>query len=211
MSWAQIRSAINSNLSRTLDAQFNDRFNQLDSRINTLESRITTASNSITTVSGVSDRVLERVSDWRAAASNNVRERVAINRNISLQGPQTQPSQQFPVTVLTIQGFVPGTYRLQVSFTPITGNNPNMAVNISVRLAGSDRTLNVNQALGIRQNFSFDITVLRAVPPALIPVSQELTFQQTSQSLPVVVSVHECTIGYDFVEAFPRSAPLLTQ
>ena len=116
MSWAQIVRSINSNLSRTLDQQISDRFNQVDARLSTLESQVTNASNTIITSGATSDMVLERVSNWTTVASDNVRDG---QDNVHAAIPPLHGEGRH--NVFRINFFLPGTYRVKVNLRSAAG------------------------------------------------------------------------------------------
>ena len=184
MSWAKIVSAINSNLSRSLDQQINDRFNQVDTRLNTLESRMTTASNTIIAANATGDRVLERVSEWRAVASDNVRDG---QNNIHVALPESD----FGVTnnVLRMDFFIPGAYRVKVNFRSTAGPTIHFAGNVRSTISSGN----------LVAHHVFDITVSN-------PVTHFLGFQPGLFTI-----LFDCSICYDIVEILPKRLPVLTR
>jgi len=101
MSWAQIRSAVNSNLSRTLDVLINERMNTLERELGAIGARVT----AIDTRSQGTDARSHR---QEAEASNVVR----LTRGFSpaLQFSNANPS----MTIARVRFRVPGRYRVVV-------------------------------------------------------------------------------------------------
>ena len=188
MSWAQIVSSINSNLSRTLDQQISDRFNQVDARLNTLESQLTTASSTITNSSATSDKVLERVSAWMTVASDNVRDG-QDNVHAVIPGAFTDVTHN----VFEIGFSMPGTYRITVNLRSAAGP--------AIVFAGITRA--TTGSGGGNQIFNISIS------GPVFPIAHWLGFRTGVSTATTVI--FDLSICYDIVEIPPKRPPFLTR
>jgi len=194
MSWAQIRSAINSNLSRTLDSLINDRFNQQETQINTINTRVgtldtnlTAATNSIATISTQSSQVINLAARSNTVASNTVQERLVLNP------PVQTPTADAWTRAARIITHMPGQYRLNVA-----GNFSTSHQTVSMRVVNIDGSL-VASTSSFSQNTRFINFHMNA--------GEVFFFEVLHPFGQVAVSLTECSLCYDLVNV-PRIAAL---
>ena len=194
MSWAQIRSAINSNLSRTLDSLINDRFNHQETQINTINTRVGTldtnlaaATTSIAAINTQSNQIRDLTARSQTLASNTVRERLVFSPVL-----QTVSSEVW-VRAARLVTHVPGQYRLH-----LMGNfsHTNQIVNFRV----------VNVAGSVVASVTSSISTARAITFHMN--ANEVYFFEISHALgQSAISLTECTLCYDTINV-PRIATL---
>jgi len=194
MSWAQIRSAINSNLSRTLDSLINDRFNQqetqiniLNTRVGTIDTNLTAATGSIAAINTQNNQIRDFTARSHTIASNTVQERLVITP------PVQTPSHDTWTRAARIITHIPGQYRLNIG-----GNFSTSHQTVSMRIVNIDGSL-VASTASFSQNTRFLNFHMNA--------GEVYFFEVLHPFGQVAVSLTECSLCYDLVNV-PRIAAL---
>ena len=198
MSWAQIVSAVNSNLSQPLDKLINSRINQQDTRLSALESQIASIVNKVTNNEGLNDKILERVSTWRTIASNTVRDRRTPNSDINFYQVAATEWMQGPA----FQVYLAGLSRIKIVYSLLSSHNITHDIKHHIRFAGipgTSRTL--TSRLNTTNTQVYDIPYREANSIIRMEATNE------PHNMPYRINIQEFTMMYDFVEIIPKRGP----